>query len=352
VGCETSPPFAAVALGVRLLATLAAKRVAARPELVTALAAYAVAAAGAVGLALALALEEAWLTVALALEIAAIAWVARRLGLPELRLPAAVLLLVVLARTLLAIALASAGGDRPVLLYGHGLPVLALVAAVRLLRPVPAPPVPGLEAVLQTVATLLWLLLLTRLLATIAGAEGLSGLLRLPTLAASTLGWLLTAVVLWRFGGREESRILRGRGHLVAVFGALQLAALVLPVNPLVAGEPVGPWPIVDLLLPAYLAPAAVAVRVAVRAGRDPGLPPPGQRRPPAAAAILLGLSWLTLEVRRVFRGPVLVGPTGDAEWLAWSAAWLAYAGILLGLCLVGIGFLYRRYVAPPVPAT
>lgn len=393
-GFATSPSFAAVALGLGLLATLAARRVAVRPELVTALAAYAVAAAGAVGLALALALEEAWLTVALALEIAAIAWVARRLALPALRLPAAVLLLVVLARTLLGVELASVGGDWPVLLYGHGLPLLALVAAARLFRPVPAPPVPGLEAVLHTVATLLWLLLLTRLLATIAGAEGPADLLRLPTLAASTLGWLLTAVVLWRLAASEASPILRWLGHLVAGLGAVQLAALLLPVNPLVTGEPVGPWPIANLLAPAYLAPALGAVWVAVRAGRGPGLPPAVLRRPAGIAAVGLGLLWLTLEVRRAFQGSVLVGPTSDAEWLAWSAAWLACAGFLLalgvrlgsrplraaalgvgalailkaflfdlgeleglyraasflalGLCLVGVGFLYRRYVAPP----
>ncbi|HEX8375131.1 MAG TPA: DUF2339 domain-containing protein, partial [Geminicoccaceae bacterium] len=92
------------------------------------------------------------------------------------------------------------------------------------------------------------------------------------------------------------------------------------------------------------------------------------------------------------FQGPVLTGPTGEGEWLAYSAAWLAWAALLLGLgirldrrplrvaalaiaalavaktflfdfaglaglyragsflalglCLVGIGWLYRRLVA------
>ena len=52
----------------------------------------------------------------------------------------------------------------------------------------------------QAVATLLWLLLLTRLLASLAGAVTAADLLRLPTLASSMLGWLATALVLWRLG--------------------------------------------------------------------------------------------------------------------------------------------------------
>lgn len=396
-GFATSPRLAAIGLGLALLATLPAQRVARRPELRTALAAYAIAAAGGVGLALALALEAAWLTVALALEVAAVAWVAQRLVLPALRLPAAVLLLVVLARTVLAADLAAPAAPWPTLLYGHGLPLLALLAAARLLRRVPAPPVVGLEEVLQATATLLWLLFLTRLLASVAGAEETLDLLRLPTLASSMLGWLLTATVLWRLGAGEEGRVLRWLGHLVAGLGAFQLALLVLPENPLFTGEPVGPWPIANLLLPAYLLPALGAVWLAARAGRSAGAPPAGLRRWAAAAAVGLGLLWLTLEVRRAFQGSILTGPTSDAEWLAWSAAWLAYAGLLLGLgirrgsrplraaalavgvlailkvflfdleelqglyralaflalglCLVGVGFLYRRWVAAAPPA-
>lgn len=396
-GFATSPPLAAIGLALALLAVLAAERVAARPPLRAALAAYAVAAASALGLALALALEAAWLTVALALEVAAIAWVAKRLGLPALRLPAAVLVLLLLARLLPAGGLVDPAADWPVLLYGHGLPLLALVAAAIWLRSVPAPPVAGLEAVLQAVATLFWLLLLTRLLARLAGAQEAADLLRLPALASSMLGWLATAVVLWRLGGAPEARLLRGLGHLVAGLAAVQLALLVGRANPVLTGEPVGPWPIANLLLPAYLAPALASVWLALRSGRGAGSPPAGLRLPAAGAAVGLGLFWLTLEVRRSFQGPVLAGYPSDAEWLAWSAAWLAYAGLLLalgaryglrplraaalgvaalailkaflfdlaeleglyraasflglGLCLVGVGFLYRRYVAPSATA-
>ena len=38
---------------------------------------------------------------------------------------------------------------------------------------------------------------------------------------------------------------------------------------------------------------------------------------------------WLTLEIRHAFQGEFLNGGhTGDAEWYAYSAAWLVFAGI------------------------
>jgi uncharacterized membrane protein len=114
-----------------------------------------------------------------------------------------------------------------------------------------------------------------------------------------------------------------------------------------------------------------------------------------AVTAIVLALVYLSLEVRTLFHGPVLViGPTTDAEQYAYSAVWLAFgvalllAGIALGsqparlasaavvtltagkvflydlagvqgifralsfiglgLVLMGIGYLYQRLLFPP----
>lgn len=391
-GLAVSPPWSGAALALALLLTLAARRAAGRPALETALAAYAVAAAGAVGLGLAIALEEAWLTTALALLVAAIAWVGARLALPALRLPAAVLALVVLARTLLEARLVGPAAPLGAILAAHLLPLLSFLAAARLFRRVEPPPLAGLEDLLQGQAVLLWLLLATDLLRRATGAETAQDLLRLPMLAPSTLVWLATPLLLWRLGAGEGARALRLAGHVVLAGGLLQLAGLVLDTNPLWTGEPVGPWPLLDMLLPAYLLPALILLRIALRAGRGPAEPPARLARPAAGLALALALLWLTLEVRRAFQGPVLVGPTSDAEWLAWSAAWLGFAaGLLLlgirrrvrwlraaalavgalailkaflfdlgeleglyraasflalGLGLVGVGFLYRRYVA------
>ena len=111
-------------------------------------------------------------------------------------------------------------------------------------------------------------------------------------------------------------------------------------------------------------------------------------------AAVGLALAYLSLEVTRLYHGPVLtVGPTSNAEQYTYSAVWLAFgvalliAGVLLrsqparmasaavvlitiakvflldlavlegpfralsfiglGLVLVGIGWLYQRLLFP-----
>ena len=180
-------------------------------------------------------------------------------------------------------------------------------------------------------------------------------------------------------------RILAGLG--VAQVVLLQL----LTSNPLWSGAAVGEYPVVNLLFIAYAVPALFAARFAAIL-RDEG-----QRRLARAGAILcLILIWvyLSLEVRRAFQGPVLnLGPLGDAELYVYSAVWLGLALVLLGigisreiaslryaslallmmtvakvflidmseltglyrvasfmglgLFLVGIGYLYQRFVFP-----
>src|SRR3546814_6429532 len=85
-----------------------------------------------------------------------------------------------------------------------------------------------------------------------------------------------------------------------------------LAYNPLWSGEPVGAWPLVNLLALAYLVPAGFALAFARELRAD------GLRKTAMAAAIyalLLVFAWLTLEVRRAFHGPVLdFGGTGDGR--------------------------------------
>ncbi len=52
----------------------------------------------------------------------------------------------------------------------------------------------------------------------------------------------------------------------------------------------------------------------------------------------MLALSYVTLEIRRLYHGPQLTsGPTGDAEQYTYSIAWLAF-----GVALLGIGILFN----------
>ena len=50
-------------------------------------------------------------------------------------------------------------------------------------------------------------------------------------------------------------------------------------------------------------------------------------------------LAYISFEVRRAYHGPLLApGEPSDAELYAYSAAWLVYAGVLLTL-----GFIWRQ---------
>lgn len=398
---EVSPPLAGLALVLALLFVLFAERAARRAGLGAATAAWAIGASAALALALAVALETAWLTVALALEIAAIGWVAQRAGLAALRRPALVLLAVVLARLVLETDLDAPAAPLPTTLYAYGLPLSALLVASRLFARAPAPPVAGLEGMLATAAVLLWILLVTELLRLLTGTERLDEFSRLPMLTSSMLTWLLTGLALLRLGERDSVPTAAVLAGLVLVAGGfVQLLGLVFGSNPAVTGEPVGPWPVLNLLLPAYLVPAAALAWAArgLEFGRLPGLWLLFGARDPARAlgfsSLALVFLWLSLEVRRWFHAPLVAGPWGDAEYLALSLAWLGLAAALLvagialasrdlraaalvvggaailkaflfdladleglyraasflalGLCLVAVGWLYRRFVAEP----
>jgi uncharacterized membrane protein len=52
-----------------------------------------------------------------------------------------------------------------------------------------------------------------------------------------------------------------------------------------------------------------------------------------AAAALVLALTYIALEIRRLYHGPVLtLGITGGAEQYSYSIAWLAFGVALLGI--------------------
>lgn len=180
--------------------------------------------------------------------------------------------------------------------------------------------------------------------------------------------------------------------RILAGLGAAQVLLLqLLAANPLWSREPVGEWPLVNLLFLAYMVPALFAFGFA-RDLRDRGYA--GIAGAAGIAGLVLVWTYLSLEVRRAFHGPVLsVGAMGDAELYGYSAVWLVYALVLLaigilrgivslryaslalllatvakvflidmseltdlyrvasffglGLSLIGIGYLYQRYVFP-----
>jgi len=95
-------------------------------------------------------------------------------------------------------------------------------------------------------------------------------------------------------------------------------------------------WPIdvggslINLLLLAYALPAVLALFLSYAvAGRRPA----AYANTIAAAALVLALTYITFEIRRIYHGPVLSrGATTGAEQYTYSIAWLAFGVALLGI--------------------
>src|SRR6202023_998346 len=126
----------------------------------------------------------------------------------------------------------------------------------------------------------------------------------------------ISAVVLTAFAG------------LASVFGLLFLD------NPAI-------WPIniggafINGILLGYALPAMLMLLLSYAvAGRRPAI----YGNTIAAGALVLALSYVTLEIRRLYHGPQLTsGLTGGAEQYTYSIAWLAF-----GVALLGIGILFN----------
>jgi len=127
------------------------------------------------------------------------------------------------------------------------------------------------------------------------------------------------------------------------IVAGLTLAAivfgLVVTVNPMLTGRPVGTGTIFNLVLLGYGIPAILAAILALiaRASR-----PLAYRAIAATAAVGLALAYLSLEVRTLYHGSVLWrGATSDVEQYTYSAVWLTF-----GVALLIAGFLLRSQPA------
>ena len=348
--------WSAAAVGVAVLALAAAAQIHRAPPRPAAgendllIGIYALGSVAAFGLAFAMALEQAWLTVALSLLLPATAWIATRLDLASLRPVALVVAAVVLVRlvlnwNLLDYPLGSLPGVNW-LLYGYGVPALAFWWAARRFR---AQRDDHLVTLLEAGALALFWLLVTFEIRSLVAGDLAARAYDFPEQSLQTVAWLAIAYACLRLH--------RSSGRVALLWGWRLLAGLaavhsplvqLLAFNPLWTGEPVGAWPLLNLLALAYLVPAAFALAFARELRAE------GYRRTAMAAAIyalLLVFTWITLEVRRAFHGPVLdIGFTSDGELLAYSLAWLGYAWLLFGLGL-RTGYASLRYASLAVLA-
>jgi uncharacterized membrane protein len=308
------------------------------------LAAYAVGVLGCTILAAVFVLENAWLTVALALHLPALAWVEGRLHLPVLRgvalgIAAAVLVRLTLNPEVLRYALS----DTLIfnwLLYGYGVPAAAFILATRQFG---SRADDLLVKVLEAGSVVFSVLLVTLELWHALSDRPLRFVLDNFALnAAETIAWLAMAGWLLHLGERRDRVVLRWSGVILfavaTVFAVGWQAIFLNPVMPLF-GRPVQGWFFLDTLFLAYAVPAALYAVI--------GFYRLGPRILWQAALVLaagFAFLWETLEVRHFFQGNRLnQGFTGEAEWYAYSAAWLAFAAAGLAAALRWRSLWLRR---------
>jgi uncharacterized membrane protein len=343
-GFERSIPFAGLALVLAALNGLATEKLSKRdatPGLIVAGALHATGCVAALALALTFSLEKGWLTVALALMVPGIAWIANARPVPMLRwLAAAAVVLVVVRIGWEPRIVGTDVGTTPIfnwLLYGYGIPAAAFWTAGYLLRKnaddQPTRMVEG-AAILFTVLTVF-----LEIRHFMNGGDIYRQVSRLGELALQVCGGLATAIGLEHVRHRTQSVVHDVGALIVAGLTTLGIVfGLWLADNPLLSAEPVGSG-FFNLVLLGYGLPAVLAIVLAMMT-RD--VRPHAYRVTAATFAVLLMLSYLTLEVRTLYHGPVLWrGGMSNPEQYTYSVVWLAY-----GVALLAFGIVFRSQPA------
>jgi uncharacterized membrane protein len=308
-----------------------------RPGLPISIALFATGALGALALALTFALEKGWLTIALALMSLGTAWISMQRPIPFLRSLSAILAgIVVLRIGYEPRIVGNAVGTTPIfnwLLWGYGIPALSFwMASVFLRRR-------GDDAPLRTVesAAILFTVLLAfmEIRHLVNGGDVYASAAGLTEVALQVCVALAMAIGLERLRIRTGSIIHNVSAILLTVFAGLATVfGLMLLETPILWPTDVG-GVFFNLLLLGYALPAVLALLLSYAvAGRRRA----GYANTIAAGALVLALTYVTFEIRRLYHGPVLTsGPTGGAEQYTYSIAWLAF-----GVTLLGIGILFN----------
>ena len=389
--------WSAVALVLAALAGVAVERIeryrVAR-GLENALAFYASAVVALVSLAMAMLMREAWLTVALAIQLPALAWIATRIRVRSIEVIAAIVAFVVLVRLVLNYDVIGypLGAVPPLgwVLYGYGVPAIAFYFAARMFRDAEAR---GELVAMLEAGSLAFSVLLVSLEIRLFVEGSLAAMhYGLFEQSLHSIAWASIATAVASYTRRRPNPTLF-MGAIV-LFGAAAAQVVLLQLwvsNPMFTHESVGSLPVVNVLFLAYAVPALFAFRFAMAIS--------GTRHDrfshfAGGLGFVLVFAYLSLETKRVFEGPVFAFDRfSDGELYAYSFVWMAYALALLalgiatkrsvlryaslavlvvtvgkvflidmagltglyrvgsflglGLALIGIGYVYQRFVFP-----
>lgn len=290
-----------------------------------------------VGAAIPLELNREWITVAYAVELAAVAAISAQLGLVTLRRLCWPLLAIVVVRFVVNPEILKYPiGLTPILnwmLWGYGISIASLVVALRFLRP--TGDVRLVRAVEASAALLIFVLLTLEV----------RSLFQPTTMMTPDASFMERATYVAVWGAFALAALWKARldGDLVALWAwrlsggvavAVVLIVQVLIANPVFEPADVGRLPILNGLLLAYAVPAAMAALARRWIDIEP------DRRVDVlvgATASILAFAYVSFEVRHFF-DPGFERRGFDARGLelyAYSIVWL-----LFGVALLALGFL------------
>jgi uncharacterized membrane protein len=335
---DRSIPFAILAVILAAAFAAATENLARRddrPGVVIATALFATGTLGALALALTFALEKGWLTIALALMSAGTAWISLQRPIPFLRALAAALAGIVVLRIGYEPRIAgNAIGTTPIfnwLLWGYGIPALSFWAGGYFLRQrADDAPLRTLEsaAILFTV-----LLAFMEIRHAVYGGDITGAVPSLAEFALETCVLLAMAIGLERLRLRTRSIVHNVGAVLITVLaGLIGIFGLLGLENPMLSSVRLE-GSFINLLLLGYAMPAVLMLLLSYAVA--------GHRsvryvNTIAAGALIFALSYIWLEIRRLYHGPdILYGSTTGAEQYTYSIAWLAFGVVLLGIGIV-----------------
>lgn len=307
-----------------------------------ALAAFALAATGLIAAAVPLEFERAWLTVAWALQAAALAWIFPRVRVNALSYAAGALAAAVLVRLLLnpAVVLEYPIGTTPLanwLAYGYGVPMIAfIVGSIAARRDGPAWLTQLFEWGALALGTALLVLDVRHVWHPFDGLglrPGQAGGMLFSEAAAFAVAFGALGLLLMSASRRWQQilALYYGGPGLAAVGLVWALAIVGLFENPVFTGDPVGALPVVNLLLVGFGIPALIALVLGHWLTKREGHA--AFASVSQLVALVLTFALLTLQVRQAFHGSVLRGGSiSDAEMWSYSITYLVFGTALLAL--------------------